>query len=54
MSHQKIVRFFRISCQGIGVASLGTLGITPKWSSFVLGMVMLIISLAIMTFEGED
>lgn len=48
---QKFVKFARYTFQGIAVASLGTLGVTPKWESFVLGVAALILAMVLLTKE---
>lgn len=38
MTQQKLIQFWRFTLQGIAVASLGTMGLTPTWGSFILGI----------------
>ena len=54
MEHvQKYFKFARYTFQGIGIASLGTLGVTPSWGGFVLGMASLVIAITLVAYEEE-
>ena len=50
---QKYFKFARYTFQGIGIASLGTLGVTPSWGGFVLGMASLVIAITLVAYEEE-
>ena len=40
MPLRSYVKFFRITAQGIAIASLGTLGMSPTWGAFILGFAL--------------
>lgn len=52
-NYKPIIKFWRYSLQGIGIASLGTLGVSPSWGAFVLGSASLILAMALLPFEGD-
>ena len=54
MEFQKIFKFLRFTFQGICIASWGTMGVTPSWGGFVLGLVAFIVSLTLACFEKGD
>ena len=54
MNFQKLIRYLRMTTQGICVASLGTIGLSPDWGSFVVGASMFFVSLAFLAFEKGD
>lgn len=54
MSGQKLVRFMRVTCQGICVASFGTIGLSPSWGAFIVGIGMLFVSLAFLAYEKGE
>ena len=54
MHSQRLTKFMRITAQGICVASLGTMGISPTWGALIVGLGMFFVSMAFLTFEQED
>ena len=54
MSIRQFVRYMRFTTQGVAIASLGTLGLSPTWGAFIEGIVMLFASLALMTIEKKE
>ena len=38
MHAQRIVKFWRFTSQGLAIATWGTMGLTPAWGSFILGV----------------
>lgn len=51
---QKIVRFMRFNFQGIAIASLGTMGLTPSWGAFIVGIGSMLFALVLLMYEKED
>ncbi len=51
MTFDKIVIFWRYTFQGIAIASWGTMGVTPSWGGFVLGLVSCLIGFALLGYE---
>ena len=54
LSGQKLIRFMRVTCQGICVASFGTIGLSPSWGAFIVGIGMLFVSLAFLAYEKGE
>ena len=53
MEIQKIIRFMRVTFQGICVASMGTMGLTPSWGAVIVGIGCLLASLTLLLHEKE-
>ena len=53
MEVQRIIKFMRITFQGICVASLGTMGLTPSWGAVTVGVGCLLASLTLLVYEKE-
>ena len=54
MFEQKVVHFLRVSLQGISIASIGTLGVTPSWGGFVLGIAAFVVAITLLMHEQEN
>lgn len=54
MNGDKIIRYWRFLMQGVAMASWGTMGITPSWGGFTLGLVCAILGFALVAFEKGD
>lgn len=48
------ISFIRITLQGIAIASIGTLGVTPSWGGFCLGILSLFAAIAFLALEKGD
>lgn len=51
---REFITFMRFTLQGIAIASFGTMGLTPKWGSFILGLAALIAAIALLTKEKGE
>lgn len=51
---QPFIKFMRFTFQGICMASLGTMGVTPSWGGFILGISSFFIALAFLSLEKGD
>jgi|GEM_PF-3028403 CHASE2 domain-containing sensor protein len=54
MDRKQVVKFWRFTFQGLAIAAWGTMGLTPDWGSFILGLVALIAAFALLPFEKGD
>lgn len=54
MHAQRIVKFWRFTSQGLAIAAWGTMGLTPAWGSFILGLVALLAAFALLPFEKGE
>ena len=54
MESQRIIKFIRFTLQGIAIASLGTIGVTPSIGGFILGLFSFLISFALLAYEKGD
>ena len=54
MTLQQIIKFTRFTCQGISIASFGTIGVNPTWSGFVEALGTLFAALALMALEKKE
>lgn len=45
------ISFIRFTLQGIAIASIGTLGVTPSWGGFCLGILALFAAMAFLALE---
>ncbi len=48
-----MLRFFRYTCQGIAIASLGTVGVSESWKALIEGLLMLFTALVLLHFEKK-
>ena len=48
-----LLKFFRYTCQGIAIASLGTLGVSGSWKALIEGLLMLFTAMALLHFEKK-
>lgn len=54
MDTQRIIKFLRYTIQGVTIAAWGTMGLTPSWGSFILGLIGFCIAFALLTFETGE
>lgn len=54
MDTQRIIKFLRYTIQGVTIAAWGTMGLTPSWGSFVLGLMGFVIAFGLLSFEKGD
>ena len=54
MNTQKLIKFMRVTCQGVCIASFGTIGLSPSWGAFIVGAGMFFVSLAFLACEKGD
>ena len=54
MKPQRLFTFLRITFQGIAIASLGTLGVSPSWGGLLLGIMKFFLAFVLFTFEAEE
>ena len=54
MSFQKLIRFMRMTFQGISVASFGTIGLSPSWGAFIVGAGTFFVSMAFLAYEKGE
>ena len=54
MKPQRLFTFLRITFQGIAIASLGTLGVSPSWGGLLLGIMTFFLAFVLFTFEAEE
>lgn len=54
MKTQNLFKFLRFTFQGIAIASLGTLGVSPSWGGLLLGIMAFFMAFALFTFEVEE
>ena len=48
-----LLKFFRYTCQGIAIASLGTVAVSSSWKALIEGLLMLFTALALLYFEKK-
>ena len=48
-----LLKFFRYTCQGIAIASLGTVGVSHSWEALVEGIVMLFAAMILLYIEHK-
>ncbi len=48
-----MLRFGRYTCQGVAIASLGTVGVSASWAAFVEGIIMLCAAMILLYFERK-
>lgn len=53
MNNQSLIKFMRFTLQGMAIASFGTMGVTPSWGGFILGICSFFAALAFLTQEKE-
>ncbi len=51
---REFIKFMRFTLQGIAIASIGTLGVTPSWGGFCLGMFAFVAALAFLSLEKGE
>lgn len=51
---REFIQFMRFTLQGIAIASIGTLGVTPSWGGFCLGMFAFFAALAFLSLEKGE
>lgn len=54
MDIQRIIKFLRYTIQGVTIAAWGTMGLTPSWGSFILGLMSFFIAFGLLTFEKGE
>ena len=54
MDTQRIIKFLRYTFQGVTIAAWGTMGLTPSWGSFILGLMSFVIAFAMLSFEKGE
>ena len=54
MKPQRLFTFLRFTFQGIAIASLGTLGVSPSWGGLLLGIMTFFLAFVLFTFEAEE